>query len=88
MTENEKLKEFFDGYIKNEVEELQEKWIKKAVPPSHEGKFNEWCKSNGFDGVCQSCINKAAEIGGHAGAMARFAVNVSKGKYTWPKKKE
>jgi hypothetical protein len=65
------------------------KWIQKSVPESKEGKFGAWCKSNGFkNGVCQSCIDKAVSVGGHAQKMALFAVNVSKGKYTYPKGKK
>lgn len=67
-----------------DVEAKKEKWIQKAVPESNEGKFAGWCKRNGFEGVCQECINKAAKAGGHAAKMANFAVNVSKGKYTYP----
>ena len=62
------------------------KWIQKAVPESREGKFGEWCKNNGFkEGVCQGCIDKAVAAGGQPQKMALFAVNVSKGKYTYPK---
>jgi hypothetical protein len=62
------------------------KWIQKAVPESREGKFGTWCKSHGFkDGVCQGCIDKAVAAGGQAQKMALFAVNVSHGKYTYPK---
>ena len=66
--------------------EKEKKWIQKAVPESHEGKFGEWCKRNGFSGVCQECINKAVSAGGHAAKMANFAINVSKGKYHHPNK--
>jgi len=66
--------------------QAEKKWIQKAIPKTHEGKFEKWCKSNGFkDGVCQGCINKAVATGGHAQQMALFAVNVSKGKYSYPK---
>lgn len=70
--------------LESEAAKKKEKWIQKAVPESHEGKFEEWCKRNGFKGVCQECINKAVNKGGHAQKMALFAVNVSKGKYTYP----
>jgi len=60
----------------------RKKWIQEAVPKSHEGMFDKWCKSNGFSGVCQSCIDKAKSMGGHPAKMAQFAVNVSKGKYS------
>lgn len=77
--------------ISNTIEKLakeEKKWIQKAVPESHEGKFGDWCKSNGFDGVCQACIDKAVDEGGKPQKMALFAVNVSKGKYTYPGKKD
>ena len=64
------------------------KWIQKAVKPSTEGDFTEWCKRHGFKGVCQECINAAAKAGGRAAKMALFAVNVSKGKYHYPKTKK
>ena len=60
-------------------------WIQKAVPRSHRGLFEQWCKRHGFKGVCQACINAAVRAGGHAQRMALFAVNVSKGKYYYPK---
>ena len=59
-------------------------WIQKAIPKKNEGLFKSWCNSNGFNGVCQECINKAIKVGGHAAKMANFAINVSKGKYTHP----
>jgi hypothetical protein len=74
-----------DNYIQKEAKK-DKTWIQDAVPKSHEGKFGDWCKDNGFDGVCQSCIDKAIAQGGHAAKMANFAINVSKGKYSHPKK--
>ena len=60
-----------------------ENWIQEAVPESHKGKFESWCKKHGFKGVCQSCIDMALsenEDGSkkfpHAAKMANFAVNV------------
>jgi len=67
---------------------MTKKWIQKAISPETEGDFTAWCQENGFTGVCQSCINKAVEEGGRAAKMALFAVNVSKGKYFYPKVKE
>jgi hypothetical protein len=64
-----------------------EQWMQKAIPKKNEGKFHDWCVNNGFDGVCQSCINKAIKEGGHPEKMANFAINVS-GKYSRPKGKE
>lgn len=66
----------------------KKKWIQKAVSKKTKGDFGEWCKRNGFSGVSQACINKAAKAGGRASKMALFAVNVSKGKYHYPKKKK
>ena len=79
----EEIKAIFDQYFKNEK---KKKWIQKAVSPQTKGDFGEWCKRHGFSGVCQECINLAARTGGRASKMALFAVNVSKGKYHWPKK--
>lgn len=62
---------------------MVEKWIQKANV--QEGKFEAWCKDEGFDGVCQSCIVKAVKHGGEPARMALFAVNVSRGKYKYPK---
>jgi len=70
------------------TEEEAKKWMQKAVTKKTKGDFTAWCKRNGFDGVCQACINKAAKVGGRAAKMALFAVNVSKGKYTYPKRKK
>jgi len=73
--------------------EAEEKWIQKAVPESHEGQFKTWCKKHEFDGVSQQCINKALTKKSDgtiqypdASKMANFAINVSKGKYSHPKK--
>ena len=62
----------------------EKKWIQKAVSEETEGDFTDWCKAHGHEGVCQECINKAAKAGGRPAKMANFAVNVSKGKYTYP----
>lgn len=74
-----------DGGIPVGASKKDKKWIQKAVPESREGKFEKWCKSQGYDGVCQSCINDAVAAGGVPQKMALFAVNVSNGKYTYPK---
>lgn len=60
------------------------KWIQKAKPK--EGKFTDWCKGQGFEGVCQECIDKAAKQGGKPAKMALFAVNTNQDKYTYPEK--
>lgn len=65
------------------------KWIQKAVPESHEGKFHDWAVAHGFkEGVSQSAIDAAIQAGGHAAQMANFAINVSKGKYHHPNAKK
>jgi len=81
-------KELEELKIQSEELAVAKKWIQKAVSPKTEGDFEAWCKRQGFKGVCQECINKAAKVGGRAAKMALFAVNVSKGKYTYPKKKK
>lgn len=63
---------------------MAKKWIQKAI--EHPGAFKKWCQSNGFDGVCQACINKAAKAGGHPAKMASLAATLSKGKYKYPSK--
>lgn len=78
--------DFLDEFISKLAK--KDKWMQKAVPKKDAGKFATWCKENGFKGVCQSCINKAAKKGGHAAKMALFAVNASSGKYTYPKTKK
>jgi len=61
------------------------KWIQKAVPESHEGRFAAWCKAHGFGGVSQACVNAAARAGGHAARMALFACNMPNSPYHYPK---
>ena len=51
-------------------------------------KFHTWCKKRGFNGVCQSCITQAIDIGGMAAKMATSAIEKSKGKYHNPNKKK
>lgn len=71
--------------IVSAVSKSAKKWIQKAVDEEDEGKFTQWCKDHGYEnGVCQSCIDEAAQKGGHAAQMANFAVNASQGKYTYP----
>ena len=67
---------------------MSKDWIKSAVNPEHAGDFTAWCKRNGFSGVTQAAINKAAKEGGHTAKMAEFAANVSKGRLTYPKHKK
>jgi hypothetical protein len=66
----------------------KKKWMQNVVTKEERGKFGEWCKRKGYEGVCQSCINDAAKAGGEAAQMANFAVNASGGKYTYPKKED
>lgn len=61
------------------------KWIQKANVK--EGAFTAWCKRNGFGGVSQACVNKAARVGGHAAKMASFACNMPNSPYHYPKGK-
>lgn len=88
---------FIKADIEMELEDIKiqegilaktKKWIQKAVPKKNRGDFASYCKSAGFGGVSQACINHAAKAGGHPAQMALFAVNVSKGKYSYPKKKK
>ncbi len=65
-----------------------DRWMGKAFKKETEGDFTAWCKRQGYSGVCQSCISKAASVGGHAGRMALAAVNANPGKYHWPKKQK
>lgn len=74
--------------LEAEAAKKKEKWIQKAVSEETEGDFTSWCKRQGFEGVCQACIDKAAKVGGRPAKMANFAVNVSKGKYTYPETKD
>ena len=69
--------EFMNGYI--------ERRSKKKGWDKNNADLLKWCKSNGFKGVCQACIDKAVAQGGNPSKMANFAINVSKGKYSHPK---
>lgn len=56
------------------------KWIQKAVPKSHKGKFGQWCKSHGFSGVTASCIAAAKKTHDKSVVgMANFAARAKKG---------
>ena len=78
---NEKI-----AFSKDEIRTANQ-WIQEAVPASHEGKFEDYCKGKGHEGVCQECIDEALSSGGHPAKMANFAINVSKGKYHHPETK-
>jgi hypothetical protein len=41
----------------------KKKWIQKAVPASHEGRFTDYCKRQGYKGVTNQCIAKAKSSG-------------------------
>ena len=69
--------------MEEQKEDLAKKWIQGA--DIKEGGLTAWCKENGFDGVCQACINKAAKAGGHPAKMANFACNMPNSPYTYPK---
>lgn len=61
----------------------KDKWMQNAVDERDEGKFNDWCKRHGHDGVTQACIDEAAKEGGEAARMANFAVNSNPDKWTY-----
>ena len=66
----------------------QKYWFYEGMPDGNKGKFTEWCKKRGFNGVCQSCITQAIDIGGFAEKMANLAIKASKGKFHDPDKKK
>lgn len=58
----------FDEWLKT----IDEKnWIQGAV--KHPGAFTQWCKSQGYDGVTQDCINKGKSAGGTTAKRANLA---------------
>lgn len=57
------------------------KWIQKAVPKSHKGKFTDWCKKHGFSGPTMACIKAAkATHDKRIVGMANFALRAKKGR--------
>ncbi len=54
----------------------KEKWIQKAVPPSHEGLFTKQAKSRGKS-VAELAQEKE-HASGKIGQRARFALNMRK----------
>ena len=72
--------------IINEVldEAKEEKFMQKASDATeeegHEGIFSGWCKKQGFEGVNQSCINKAYKAGKPWKKRASLAVTYSRAK--------
>ena len=56
------------------------KWIQKAVPRSHKGKFTAWCKRHGFSGPTMACIRAAKRTHKRSiVGMATFAQRAKKG---------
>lgn len=53
----------------------KKKWLQKAVPESHKGRFTNWCKRHGFKGPNKSCIKEAEKdkYSTHVHRMAAFA---------------
>lgn len=74
--------------ISNTLEDMSKEAKWKKSPDVKEGAFEKYCKGRGYEGVCQECINDAVKSGGHPQKMALYAVNVSKGKYHYPKSKD
>lgn len=64
------------------------KWMQEAVSEETEGDFTQWCRRQGFKGVCQACINAAAKKGGRPAKMALFAANANPERYSYPKKEK
>jgi len=55
-----------------------EKWIGKIG--LKEGRFTAWCKSHGFNGVTQACIEVASKSKDPSvRGMAQFAARARKG---------
>lgn len=74
--------------VSNTLEAMDKEAKWKKSPDVKEGAFEKYCKNKGYEGVCQECINDAVKSGGHPQKMALYAVNVSKGKYHYPKSKD
>lgn len=55
----------------------KEKWIQKI--PLKKGRFTSYCKSQGFDGPCQACADKALQSDDpKVRGMANFYLNIVK----------
>jgi methylthioribose-1-phosphate isomerase len=78
------LKQTKDGLVN--LQNIKEV-LQNVVNNNSEASFEEWSKRQGFKGICQESINKAALIGGFAAKKALFEVNKSKGKFYYPNKK-
>ena len=70
--------------IQEVLEEARDgkKFMQKASDATeekgHKGIFRKWCKDQGFEGVNQSCINKAYKVGKPWRSRAALAVTYSK----------
>lgn len=64
---------------KRKASKRTKKWIQKAVPPSHEGRFTAWSKRHGYSGTTGGSIRAGlASKNAHVRHMAQFAANVRK----------
>jgi len=56
------------------VKQNNKKFIQKAIPESHEGRFTNYCKKKGFKGVTQKCISEGKKSKNlHTVKQANFA---------------
>ena len=66
------------------IREKKEKWMgdvsRDIEDKGHEGIFTKWCKDQGFEGVNQSCVDKAYGVGKPWKKRASLAVTYSQGK--------
>ena len=82
-------KEQLKAIIKEEIERAlteEEDFMQDAAEDTkekgHEGIFKKWCKDpeQGFEGVNQSCVDKAYKVGAPWKARATLAVTYSRAK--------
>ena len=58
----------------NKMVKQNKKFIQKAIPESHEGRFTKYCKKKGFKGVSQKCISEGQKSKNpHTVKQANFA---------------
>lgn len=62
---------------KSRIIEIIEEMEKLSIHlnPKNKGKFTEYCKRNGFQGVTCECIKKGLAAGGQLAKEANFARN-------------
>lgn len=53
----------------------KKKQTKIKIDPKQKGSFTKWCKSHGYGGVNQKCVNAAKNKGGRVAKKAVFAQN-------------